>query len=474
MGDEIKERFFSAEDFSRFRAKLDEETALLQALFAAGEFSQRGDVAGFELEAWLTDDSGDPSPRNADYLARLNNPLVVPELAAFNVELNGSPTRLQGRAFSRLHDELETTLAACRQTAAAMDLGLVTIGILPTLQEAMLRPAFMSRMVRYQSINDRIMAIRDGQPIALRIEGDPDLNTLHSDVMLEAATTSFQIHLQCRPQMAVRDFNASMIASAPIVAASANSPFLFGHTLWDETRIPLFQQALEVGPRYPARVAFGDGYVKQSLFEIFDENRREHFILVPAVHDTPPTKFAHVRFHNGTLWRWNRPLVGFDFDGQVHVRIEHRVVPAGPTVKDCLANAAFYFGLVRGFGLGATPPETALPFAVARDNFYCAARYGLGARVRWIIDGNEQELGMRALIIDELLPIARRGLESRDVPAREIDDYLGVIAARVDSSQNGAAWQRRWVALNGRDFHALTRAYRALQDTGKPVHTWPL
>lgn len=474
MGDEIKERFFAAEDFSNFRARLDEETGLLERLFRTGEFSARGDVAGFELEVWLTDATGNPAPSNAEYLERLNNPLVVPELAAYNVELNGSPTVLQGRAFSRLQDELETTLGACRETAREMGLALITIGILPTVQEAMLKPAFMSRMVRYQSLNDRIMALRDGKPLALRIEGDPDLIAIHSDVMLEAATTSFQIHLQCRPQMAVRDFNASLIASAPMVAASANSPFLFGHTLWDETRIPLFQQAVDVGPRYPSRVSFGQGYVQKSLFEIFDENRREHPILVPAVRDAPPTKFAHVRFHNGTLWRWNRPLIGFDFDGQVHVRIEHRVVPAGPTVKDCLANSAFYFGLVRGLGLERTPLESMLPFSVASDNFYSAARYGLNARTRWVIGGKERELGMRALVMEELIPIARRGLESRDVPASEIEEYLGVVAARVDSSQNGAAWQRRWVTLNGPDFHALTRAYRELQDTGRPVHTWPL
>ncbi len=474
MGDEIEERFFAAEDFSNFRARLDEETALLEALFKRGEFSARGDVAGFELEVWLTDASGNPAPSNTDYLERLNNPLVVPELAAYNVELNGSPTALQGRAFSRLEDELETTLAACGKIARDMGLALVTIGILPTVQEGMLKPAFMSHMLRYQSLNDRIMALRDGKPLALCIEGDPDLIAMHSDVMLEAAATSFQIHLQCRPQMAVRDFNASLIASAPMVAASANSPFLFGHTLWDETRIPLFQQAVDVGPRYPSRVSFGQGYVQRSLFEIFDENRREHPILVPAVRDTPPTKFAHVRFHNGTLWRWNRPLIGFDFDGQVHVRIEHRVVPAGPTVKDCLSNSAFYFGLVRGLGLERTPPESVLPFAIAADNFYGAARYGLNARACWVIDGKERELGMRALIMDELMPIARRGLESRDVPSSEIDEYLGVVAARVDSSQNGAAWQRRWVTLNGPDFHALTLAYRALQESGEPVHTWPL
>ncbi len=474
MGDEIGNRFFAADDFSTFRAKLDEETRLLEQLFRRGEFSGRGDVVGFELEAWLVDQDGNPSPSNHMFLSQLSNPLVVPELSAYNVELNGSPSALQGRVFSRLRDELDATLGACRQTAEKMGLGLVTIGILPTIGEGMLKPAFMSKVIRYQSINDRIMALRDGNPISLCIEGDTDLVASHSDVMLEAATTSFQIHPQCRPGMAVRDFNASLIASAPMVAVSANSPFLFGHSLWDETRIPLFEQAVDVGARYPPRVSFGRGYVQQSLFEIFEENRRDHPILVPAVRDQPASRFAHVRFHNGTLWRWNRPLIGFDFDGQVHVRIEHRVVPAGPTVRDCLANSAFYLGLVRGFGLEKSPPEASLPFEVARDNFYSAARYGLNARVRWRVAGRDTEVGVRSLIIDELLPIARRGLQSRDIPEPEIDEYLGIVASRAESAQNGAAWQRRWVGLNGPDLHALMRTYRSLQESGEPVHRWPL
>jgi gamma-glutamyl:cysteine ligase YbdK (ATP-grasp superfamily) len=474
MGDEIGSRFFAAEDFSTFRAKLDEETDLLEQLFRRGEFSGRGDVVGFELEAWLVDQAGNPSPSNEPFLAQLGNPLVVPELATYNVELNGSPSALQGRVFSRLRDELDATLGACRHTAEKMGLGMVTIGILPTVEEGMLKPAFMSKVIRYQSLNDRVMALRDGKPISLHIEGKPDLVASHSDVMVEAAATSFQIHLQCRPGLAVRDFNASLIASAPMVAVSANSPFLFGHNLWDETRIPLFEQAVDVGSRYPPRVSFGQGYVRQSLFEIFEENRRDHPLLVPAVRDQPAARFAHVRFHNGTLWRWNRPLIGFDFDGQVHVRIEHRVVPAGPTVRDCLANCAFYLGLVRGLGLEKKPPEASLPFGVARDNFYSAARYGMGARVRWRVRGSESELAVRSLIIDELLPVARRGLQSRDIPEPEIDEYLGIVAARAESAQNGAGWQRRWVALHGPDLHALTRTYRSLQESGEPVHCWPL
>jgi gamma-glutamyl:cysteine ligase YbdK (ATP-grasp superfamily) len=318
------------------------------------------------------------------------------------------------------------------------------------------------------------MALRDGRPLEIHIEGDLPLRTTHPDVMLEAAATSFQVHLQCRPHLATRDFNASLAISAPLVAASANSPFLFGHTLWDETRIPLFEQSVDVGTRSPQRVGFGSGYVRQSVLELFEENRRDHPILLPAVYDDPPSRFRHVRFHNGTVWRWNRPLIGFDFDGQPHIRIEHRVVPAGPTLRDCIANAAFYFGLVSGLREWREPIENRLPFAQARDNFYNAARYGLNGRMYWPGPHGDGEFGLRGLIMNTLLPLARRGLEQLNIPGTEIDEYLDIIAARVDSSQNGAAWQRRWVAMHGIDLHALVSAYRERQDHGAPVHTWSL
>lgn len=470
MGDEIPRRHFSAEDFSVFRFRLDEETKLLAERFASTRFSQRGDIAGFELEAWLVDDHGNPLPRNHDFLERLDNPLVVPELASFNVELNGSPTALAGRTFSRLFDELDATWRDCQATAEEMGCQLVTVGILPTIREALLNSDHMSKMVRYQALNDRVMALRDGKPLHLEIEGGTGLSMLHPDVMLEAAATSFQIHLQCKPENAVRDFNAAIVASAPMVAASANSPTLFGRSLWDETRIPLFEQAVDIGAHYPKRVGFGNGYAEQSMLEIFLENQQQHPILLPHVNDSSPNKFSHVRFHNGTIWRWNRPLIGFDHDGQVHLRIEHRVVPAGPTIKDSLANAALFFGLVRGFGLEREGVEKRLSFATARDNFYNAARYGLDARVGW----NGSEVGIRKLLLEELLPLSRRGLSSYGIPESEIDEYLGIVEARVDSTQNGAAWQKRWVTRNGMRVNDLVMDYVRMQERGEPVHTWPL
>ena len=474
MGSEVSHRFFDAEDFNQFRTRLDEETALLKKLFDEKAFSQRGDVAGFELEAWLIGADGNPVADNERFLEDLGSPLVVPELAKFNIELNGSPCALTGNVFSRLHDELTATWQCCLAAAEKSGNQLLIIGTCPTAKVDLFVGDNMSSMLRYQALNDRVMALRDGRDLCVDIEGDDVLSLRHQDVMLEAAATSFQIHLQCHPDHAVRDFNASLIASAPLVAVAANSPFLFGHALWDESRIPLFEQSVDVGERNRPRVTFGDDYVHESMFELFEENVRDHLILLPMVQDVPASQFAHLRFHNGTMWRWVRPLLGFDFDGQMHLRIEQRVPSAGPTLKDCVANAAFYYGLVRGMGLQDTAPELNLSFRDARENFYNAARYGLNARVCWYNERGRKEMNITKLITEELLPLARMGLESLDIPSKEIHDFLDVVASRVENGQNGAAWQRRWMSLNEGSLHEMVAAYRTLQDTNQPVHSWPL
>jgi gamma-glutamyl:cysteine ligase YbdK (ATP-grasp superfamily) len=468
MGDEITRRHFTADDFSAFHERLRIETTAIEDHFSNNRFSPRGQTAGFELEAWLVDRQGNPAPVNNRFLETLNNPLVVPELAAFNVELNGSPTSLSGRVFTRLHDELAATWKACCECADDLGYRLVTIGILPTVSADQLNSDHMSNMKRYQAINDQVMALRHAEPLQLNIDGARPLAMTHNDVMLEAAATSFQVHLQCRSATAVRAFNAAVVASAPLVGVSCNSPFLFGHELWNETRIPLFEQAVNLGPDYPQRVGFGTGYLRESMFECFLENLESHPVLLPVLLDESPHRFAHLRFHNGTIWRWNRPLIGFDFDGQPHIRIEHRVIPAGPTITDCIANAAFYYGLVQSF-VTDEPIEGTIDFDTARANFYAAARNGIDANLVW---SNNEHIGARALILERLLPAARSALARLNIPRTEIDQHLDVIQARAESGQTGAQWQRTWVRRHGPDMAALTLAYHEAQQSDEPVHSW--
>lgn len=475
MGREISTDHFSARDFERFAERLREETERLAGWFAADRFAATGPVAGFELETWLVDGAGRPAPRNAELLAVLKGAPVVPELSRFNIELNVTPRPLRGDALSALHGELVATLARCEAAGAPLGLRLATIGILPTVREEDLVLANMSDSARYRALNEQVLRMRHGHPMELDIRGRDHLRTTHHDVMLEAATTSFQIHLQVPPAEARRLFNAALIASGPMVAASANSPFLFGRDLWDETRVPLFEQSVntQVAGRRdrPNRVTFGTAYLQEGLMELFQENLARFPVLLPALLDEPADTLPHLRLHNGTIWRWNRPLVGFDADGRPHLRIEHRVVPAGPSAADALANAALFYGLAAHLARRPVPPETRLPFAAARQNFYRAARHGLAARLRWL-DGTERPAG--ELLAEVICPAAREGLADLGVAAADAQRYLGIVSGRIAAACNGAAWQRAWCARHGMDMQALTRAYLARQHQDRPVHQWTL
>ncbi|MEE9157559.1 MAG: glutamate--cysteine ligase [Gammaproteobacteria bacterium] len=469
MGQEIRTSEFSNHDFRTFSNRLREETALLLEYFRQHRLSDTSGVGGFELEAWLVDENAAPAPINEKYLKYLNGSLVVPELACFNVEINSSPRPLRGDALQRMAAELAKTWQDCRSIAATMNADLEMIGILPSLRQEQLSLENMSLMTRYRALNEQILRMRHGRPLQLDIRGKEHLYTTHNDVMLEAACTSLQIHLQVSPANATRMYNAAIIASAPMVAACANSPYLFGRELWDETRIPLFEQAVEIGSESDKRVTFGNGYIRGSLVTCFEENLVRYPVLLPMTMDDDPSRFRHVRLHNGTIWRWNRPLIGFDPDGTTHVRIEHRVVPAGPSVIDSIANAAMFFGLTHALGSLANPPETQLEFMIARSNFYTAARDGLRAEIQWLGHGH---ILIQTLLIEHLLPLARQGLEKLEIDRTDIDTFMGIIEERVRTTQNGAEWQRRWVARNGNDMNAMNRAYLEQQKSGAPAHEW--
>ncbi|MCF6256066.1 MAG: glutamate--cysteine ligase [Gammaproteobacteria bacterium] len=478
MGQEIDHTRFTQRDFDTFAQRLREETALLACYFDEGRFDDDPPVAGFELEAWLVDREFGPAPINAAFLQRFNNPLVSPELATFNVEFNVDPLALRGDALSRLETELQTSWKAGCAVSQSMGAELAMIGILPTVDNAHLVMGNLSSMNRYVALNAAVLRLRGGRPLQLDIHGKDILRAEHGNVMLEAATTSFQIHLQVPLMLAVRAYNASIIASAPLVAVSANSPYLFGKDLWAETRIPLFEQSVEVGGYEDdahgpmRRVTFGSGYARNSIMECFTENLEHYPVLLPKVFDSPPEQLEHLRLHNGTLWRWNRPLIGFK-NGTPHLRIEQRVVPAGPTIADAMANAAFYYGLTQALCETDVAPENDMPFARARDNFYACAQQGLDAHITWL-DGQKQPA--QSLILKTLLPMAHGGLISLGINDKDRIHFLGIIEARVQNACNGAIWQRRFCAAHGaekgNDMAHLLSAYLQCQRSGLPVHEW--
>ena len=469
MGQEIADSHFQAADFDAFRQRLRRETLLLKQWFEDGFFSVGEHFIGFELEAWLVDEQAHPAPINQSVLERLNDPLVVPELARFNLEFNGTPQRLTGAALSRLAEELERTWKHCNQLAGESNARLAMIGILPTVVESDLNPGNMSSMLRYLALDEQLNLLRGGSPVQIDISGRDRLHFSHKDVMLESATTSFQIHLKVDPDQAGRFYNAAKLVSAAMVAVSANSPYLFGAELWEETRIPLFEQAVPViGGERAKRVTLGTRYIEE-IFDCFATNLECYPVLLPQLMDGSEEQLSHLRLHNGTIWRWNRPLIGFDRQGRPHIRIEHRVVPAGPTVADAIANAAFFVGLVHTLANQSPVPEKRLPYPLARENFYQAARHGLEADIHWL-DGRRG--GLRELIQQECLGLAKTGLDNLGIDPQESQHWLGIIAERVSSGQNGASWQRAWVRRHGLDMAGLTESYLERQETLRPVHEW--
>ena len=204
------------------------------------------------------------------------------------------------------------------------------------------------------------------------------------------------------------------------------------------------------------------------------ENLDHYPVLLPTLIDEPLETFSNLRLHNGTLWRWNRPLIGIDNSkdkGEHHLRIEHRVVPAGPSIIDSIANAALYYGLVSYYSHCEIAPEIQLPFEIARDNFYHAAQHGLDTSLAWT-DGRKHSL--HHLVLNILLPLAYKGLDNLSIDEPDASHYLGIIEARVKNACNGTAWQRAYVAKHGPDMQALIKAYVERQNSGEPVHEWGL
>ena len=475
MGEEITYSRFVKSDYQQYQKHLREETEILAEWFNSHSLSKKEPVAGYELEAWLIDDEATPCPRNQEFLEHANNPYLFPELAKFNIELNVDPQSFNANLLRNFDKQLQQLWAQCTQMSNDIGCNILGIGILPTLTNNDLSLQNISSLDRYKALNEQVLRQRKGKTISLNINGNEHLEVAHKDVMLEAASTSLQIHLQIPQNSAVRYYNASMVLSAPLVAVGANAPFMFNRDLWYETRIPVFEQSVDVGGIGGAasgpirRVTFGSQFARESLFECFSENLEHYPVLLPVSYDSDAEKLNHLRLHNGTIWRWNRPLIGFDDDGTPHLRIEHRTMSSAPSMVDNIANIAFYYGLVEYYATCIDPPESTLTFAETKDNFYRSARVGLGNRLLWS-DGNKYTI--RELVLDKLLSEAETGLNKLGISASDRNFYLNIIQARIESGQTGSQWQRKFVDLNGRDMQQLTKNYFRNQQTNKPVHEW--
>ncbi|MGH3961334.1 glutamate--cysteine ligase [Mycobacterium sp.] len=488
MGRDVEARQFSRADRSRYREKVRRCLDVFARMLRDSRFDVERPMTGLEIEFSLVDDEGVPALRNQAALEKIANPAFQTELGQFNLEINVPPRRLDEDGARGFEQALRESLNDAEQAAAQVGAHLVMIGILPTLAEGHLAPGTISPNPRYQLLSDQILAAR-GEDLVIDISGAERLQTTSESIMPEAACTSTQLHLQVSPENFAAYWNASQAIAGVQLALGANAPYLLGRQLWAETRIPLFEQATDTrseelrtqGVR--PRVWFGERWIN-SVFDLFEENSRYFPALLPITEDEDPLveleqgrtpELAELRLHNGTVYRWNRPVYDVS-DGLPHLRVENRVLASGPTVVDTLANAAFYFGLTRALAEDDRPLWSRMSFSAAEENFHTAARFGIDARLYWPGIG---EVTATELALRRLLPMARRGLTTWGVDMQEADRLLGVIEQRCISGQNGAAWLVGQVA--GREEAGASRAgalrlalldYRERMHDNQPVHTW--
>ncbi|HMG62180.1 MAG TPA: glutamate--cysteine ligase [Streptosporangiaceae bacterium] len=488
MGRDVPAITVSQQDRRAYREKVRQCLDVFARMLRESRFENEAPQLGLEIELDLVDGDALPSMRNTEVLDAIADPRWATELGQFNLEINVPPRKLTGDAFSRLEDSVVSSLGHADKRALDTGSRLVMVGILPTLRPSDVTAAAMSENPRYRLLDEQMFAAR-GEEMQIAIEG-PERLLAHVDtIMPEAACTSVQFHLQVSPEAFGSYWNAAQAVAGVQVALGANSPFLFGRELWRETRIPLFEQVTDTRPEelkeqgVRPRVWFGERWIT-SVFDLFEENLRYFPALLPLREDEDPVaaldrgdapRLAELTLHNGTVYRWNRPVYAVT-DGRPHLRVENRVLPSGPTVVDVVANAAFYYGVVRALAEAERPIWTRMSFSAAAENLVSAARNGIDARVYWPGMG---QLPVTELVLRRLLPLAWEGLSQWGVDLADAERLLGIIEQRCLTGRTGATWQSQTVHdLSGPSdrrgaLQRMTQGYIDRMSTNEPVHCWP-
>ncbi len=471
-----------------FTQALLRDVRALDQLLSEGRIESGVRRIGLEQELFLVDDQWRPAPVAVEALERIEDPRVTSEIGRFNLECNLDPLLFGGNCLRLMENRLTDLLEDVQNVVRDLGAEVVLIGILPTLRKSDLSISNMVPADRYYALNDALTRLR-GDHYALRIKGTDELRVTHDSVMLEAANASFQVHFQVGPEEFAHLYNLAMAVTAPVLAAAVNSPLMLGRRLWHETRIAVFQQSVDTRSAIseirdiPARVSFGREWVDESVIEIFKSDVSRFRVLLgreiqedpfEAMEEGRVPSLAALQLFNSTVYRWNRACYGVK-DGVAHLRIENRVFPCGPTIRDEVANAAFWFGLMSGLTEEVSDVREVMSFDTVFTNFLAAARHGLDAHLTWF-DG--EAIPAQQLICDRLLPLARKGLEAGGIDAADIERYLDTVEARVDSRRTGARWQLHSLADMGQAgtleerMAALVAATVERQRHGRPVHEW--
>lgn len=417
---------------------------------------------GAEQEFCLVDNSFLPKSNSLSVLEKINDEHFTTEIGKYNLEINLDPLELKTDCFSKLHKQLNNLLEKAKTEGEKEATRIVLTGILPTLGLKHISEDYMTEVKRYAVLNEAIKESRI-QDFDIHVKGVDELNMLSKSVMLEACNTSFQTHLQINPDEFIEKYNWAQAIAGPVLSICANSPIAFGKELWAETRIALFTQSVDtrtnsfVLNEKQSRVSFGDSWETGSVSDIFKDNISKFRSLVTSeyikdsvemLENGEIPKLKALNLHNGTVYRWNRVCYGVG-GGKPHLRIECRYIPSGPTASDEIANMMFWVGLMVGQPKAYKNINEKMDFKDAKANFFKSARYGMSAQFYW----NNKEVTSRDLVLDELLPMAYRGLYDVGISPKDAEHYLGIIENRVKTN-GGAQW--------------MVKSYRNLQKNKKP------
>lgn len=487
MGAHVERDRFDDDEYAAFGQRLQESLSLLAGVLDRPGFGIGPRTMGAELEASFVGADGRVAPISAAVQKDLTDPRIVSELAKFNVEANLGHRPACGPALAELEAELTDVISLVDGAARAAGGRLVVAGIVPSITTEDLGPDAITDEARYRALENGLERMR-GAPVNLRIDGAEPLALQARTVALEGASTSWQLHLRVDPSSFRDFFNAARLATVVTLAASGNAPFFCGHRLWQETRVALFKQAVDVRDgRWPAfpRVAFGEEWLGGGAYDLFEQAVRHHPPLIPSLSPSAPGEdvldggapaLDELRLHLGTIWSWVRPV--YDPVEGGHLRLELRALPSGPTARDMAAGAALLLGLTLAFADSMEEVVNVVPFAGVRRDFYRAAKRGLDAELAWPDGwGGLRRVGARRLV-EELLPVAQRGLDTAGFDPVDSAGRLAEVGERVASRRTGAAWILARAAEHEQRYgraEALRRTtldYVAHASEGSPVHTW--
>ncbi|PTM11913.1 MAG: CBS domain-containing protein [Bacteroidetes bacterium] len=462
MGDLKIIKLSSKRDKSNYIHQLVKDVEALEFMIDNDLIEKEPIRIGAEQEFWLVDNNFLAKNSALEILEDIKDDHFTTEIGSYNLEVNLDPFELKGDCFSKMSNHLKELLDKADKVAASCDTKIVLSGILPTLTLNQIGIDNMTPIKRYYILNEAIKESRK-QDFNIHIKGVDELNMTHDSVMLEGCNTSFQIHLQINPDDFIDSYNWAQAIAGPILSVCANSPLLFGKELWSETRIALFTQSVDTRANSfllnekQSRVNFGSNWLKGSITNIFKDNisRFRSLISSEYIKDSLEMlaqgeipKLKALTLHNGTVYSWNRACYGVG-NNKPHLRIENRYIPSGPTISDEIANMVFWVGVMVGRPKKYDGIHEKMNFKDAKSNFFNAARYGLSTQFYW----DNKHITSQDLILNELLPLAYRGLYKLNVDPKDVEYYLTIIQKRV-TSNNGSYW--------------ITKSYRNLLESHKP------